>query len=390
MRFQRSLILLGVLTLPAVVLAAPQTPQAPVIGGERFVKHPIYDTEQGNIPAINFHVPVSWRVNDKIEWHYGWTENPIEVSIRAENPANAEAYFLFPLLRCDSMDVAPNLRQYVKNPAKQGERLGMGAINLSPRPPLQALEMIVRQIRGQQPNFHWIGQQSFPNLAHDLSLDPWPGDTGIAIKIGYTLNNQPVEEAFYAIYYLSKSKNMGGQAGAVYQTSWGLRQVQSFRAPAGTLGKRMTVFAAIAKSVLPTPQWIERANAVNAQLTAAFNRKLQQGNDQLRAAQEIDRETRQNLAAFDKTVDAQIQANRASGSYSAPAAQSSPWDGADKNIREEDTTIDPGSPTGTSQHSYMQKYHWTNGFGDYRDSNDPNYNPNSSENGNWQLMTTVE
>jgi len=372
--------------IPTAALAAPQTT---TIAGEHFIKHPILDTQQENIPAVNLHIPESWRVDGKVEWHYGWTENPVALTIRAENPANAEAYFAYPLLRCDSIDVAPNLRQYVKNPAKQGERLGMGAINLSPRPPLQALELVVKQLRGQQPNFQWVGQQSLPALASALSLTPWPGDQGIAIKISYTLNNQPVEEAFYAVYYLSKSQNMGGQAGAVYQTNWGLRAIQSFRAPAGTLGKRMTVFAAIAKSVVPTPQWQERAQAVNAKLIAAFNQKLKEGNDQLRAAQEIDRETTQNLAAFDKTVDAQIQANRASGNYSAPSTHSSPWDGADKNIREEDTTIDPGSPTGTSQHSFMQTYHWTNGFGDYRDSNDPSYNPNSSENGNWQLMTTV-
>jgi hypothetical protein len=388
MRLAKILTLLAL--VPTLALDAPQTPQATTIGGEHFVKHPILDTEQENIIAINFHVPESWHVDSKIQWHYGWTENPLEVSIRAQNPTNAEAYFLFPLLRCDSMEVARNLQQYVKNPAKQGERLGMGAINLSPRPPLQALEMVVQQLRGQQPNFKWVGQQSLPNLAHDLSLDPWPGDQGVAIKVSYTLNNQPVEEAFYAVYYLSRSKNMGGAVGSIYQTNWGLRQLQSFRAPAGTLGKRMTVFAAIAKSVLPTPQWVERANAVNNQLTAEFNRKLKQGADQLRAAQEIDRETMQNLAAFDKTVDAQIQANRASSNYSAPSGHSSsPWDGFDKNIREEDTTIDPGAPYGTSQHSSLQKYHWTNGFGTYYNTDNPNDNPNETENGNWQLMTTV-
>jgi hypothetical protein len=379
-------ILTLIALIPALAAAATQTA---TIGGEHFVKHPIYDTEQGNVVAVNFHVPESWRVTGKVVWHYGWTENPIEFSIRAENPANAEAYFFYPLLRCDSMDVAPAYRQYVKNPPKQGERMGMGAINLSPRPPLQALALVVQQARGQLPNFKWVGQQSLPNLAHDLSLDPWPGDTGIAIKVSYTLNNQPVEEAFYAVYYRSQGQPGGAKAGVVTQTNWGLRQIQSFRAPAGTLGKRMTVFAAMAKSVVPTPQWVERANAVNAKLIAAFNQKIKQGDDQLRAAQEIDRETQQNLAAFDKTVDAQIQANRAASNYSAPAAQYSPWDGFDKNLREEDTTIDPGAPYGTSQHSSMQTYHWTNGFGDYRDSNDPNYNPNVSENGNWQLMTTV-
>ena len=35
-------------------------------------------------------------------------------------------------------------------------------------------------------------------------LDPWPNHHGVAIKIGYDLNGQPVEEAFFGVYYISK------------------------------------------------------------------------------------------------------------------------------------------------------------------------------------------
>jgi hypothetical protein len=41
---------------------------------------------------------------------------------------------------------------------------------------------------------------------------------------------------------------------------------------------------------------------------------------------------------------------------------------------------------GTSQHSFMEQYHWTDGYGNYRDSNDPNYDPSQNESGKWQLL----
>jgi hypothetical protein len=34
-------------------------------------------------------------------------------------------------------------------------------------------------------------------------LDAWPNQHGVAIKIGCDLNDQPVEEAFHGVYYIS-------------------------------------------------------------------------------------------------------------------------------------------------------------------------------------------
>lgn len=53
-------------------------------------------------------------------------------------------------------------------------------------------------------------------------------------------------------------------------------------------------------------------------------------------------------------------------------------------IRGVETVDDPYY--GTSQHSYNQQYHWTDGYGSYRHSNDPTYNPNQRESADWQLM----
>jgi hypothetical protein len=393
--------LLFSLALPVTALAAPQAQQqktsptptpakttagAGLIGGEHFVKRSVNDEAQGNIPAISLYLPETWKLDGKVTWNYGWTENPVALSIQATNPANAEAYFAYPLLKLESIQVPPNLRQYVKNQGKPGERTPMGAITLDPRPPAQAMALFVQRLRGKEANFKLVGKQDLPGLGKALGLDPWPGEQGIAVKVSYDFNGQPVEEAFYGLYYIST-----GGTGQIKQTNWGLRALQSFRAPAGTLDKRMVVFAAIAKSVHPTPEWGERAKAIDAKLVEAFNQKLKQGYDQIQASHALAQQVMNNEASFDKGVDAQIAANRASaaGGGGSSGGGRTVFDKADDLYRGVDTVNDP-STGDTTQRSFMNQYHWTDGFGNYRDTNDPNYDPSKDNAGNWTLMSTAQ
>ena len=52
-----------------------------------------------------------------------------------------------------------------------------------------------------------------------------------------------------------------------------------------------------------------------------------------------------------------------------------------------DTVDDPYY--GTSQQSSNEQYHWTDGYGGYRNTNDATYDPNRTEVGEWQLMKSV-
>ena len=97
-------------------------------------------------------------------------------------------------------------------------------------------------------------------------------------------------------------------ANSLVQTNWGFQALQSFRAPAGTLDKRMPVYCVIAKSVQYDPQWTLRYRAINATLLQMFNQKLQQGWDQLRAAQAISDQTMRDQQAFQANFDRQERA----------------------------------------------------------------------------------
>jgi hypothetical protein len=97
---------------------------------------------------------------------------------------------------------------------------------------MQAMAMFIQKTRPNVTNFKWLGQQDLPDLAKALHLDPSPNQHGVAIKIGYDLNGQPVEEAFYGVYYLSEAANAGVNAGMLKQTSWGLQACKAFAHPA--------------------------------------------------------------------------------------------------------------------------------------------------------------
>jgi hypothetical protein len=380
---------------------APATGAASTIGGEKFVDRVITDTEHEGMRAATIHIPEKWSFESKIEWHYDRIEVPLIFSAHAENPDNAEAYFQYPLLRAEIVDVAPQYRRYVPNKNKPGDRLPTGAIWSAPIPPMQALAKFIQQTRPNATNLKWIGQQDLPDLAKALKMEAWPGDHGVAIKIGYDLNGQPVEEAFFGVYYISKQGTdavslgqLSMAAGALQQTNWGFRALQSMRAPAGTLDKRMPMFCVIAKSVYVNPEWVRLTKAINDKMMADFNQKMKQGWDQLRAAQAIMQQTMQQQAAFQANFDKQEEAFRNSGgvddSFLRDGGKRSAADHWDDLIRGVDTVNDP-STGGTTQLSNLGQYHFTDGFGNYRTSDDPNYTPEKAgEVGSWQQMTLAQ
>jgi hypothetical protein len=380
---------------PSVSAAASHAKPAPAATiGEKFVERVITDTEHGGMRAATIHLPEKWHFESKIEWHYGWVEYPLSFSSHSENPDNAEAYFQYPLLRLESTEVAPQFRQYDKGRKYgPGERLPTGALSSPPQPPMQAMAMFIQKVRPNGTNLKWLGQQDLPDLAKVLHLDASPNQHGVAIKIGYDLNGQPVEEAFFGVYYISQGANAGVNAGMIKQTNWGFQALQSFRAPAGTLDKRMPMFCVIAKSLYVNPEWGRLSKAITDKMLADFNQKLQQGYDQLRAAQAIMDQTMKQQAAFQANFDKQEEAFRSSGgvddSYLRDGGTRSAADHWDDMIRGVDTVNDP-SNGGTTQLSNLGQYHFTDGFGNYRTTDDPNYTPEKAgEVGTWTQMTAA-
>ena len=45
---------------------------------------------------------------------------------------------------------------------------------------------------------------------------------------------------------------------------------------------------------------------------------------------------------------------------------------------------------GTSEHAYTDKYHWTDGQGNYQHSNEAGFNPNVGARINWMLIKAAQ
>ncbi len=341
------------------------------LDGEHFTPRTIIDRQQGGMPVAVFLAPQTWPDHSEVTWNYSQMSNPVQASARAENPANDEAYFLY-----------PNLDLFWLLPAgyfRPGQNY-LGQIYAQPTRPEIALATFAQQARGRFPGFKIVGSKSLPGLPAALGVPSSKTQQGVGIKVTYERDGRPLEEEFYAVYYRVNVPYDGPQ-GRTWQTNWGMQMVHSFRAAAGTLERRREVFAAIARSLRRNPAWQARLAAINQYLSEQFNRQLQAGYDQIAAAGRLSQQISANNDAMLASIDSRLQASRSSG------AQGSGRSGPDKfddYVRGVDTMDDPYY--GTSQRPSTQTYHWTDGYGGYRDTNDAGADPNQHESGSWTLM----
>lgn len=344
----------------------------PTIEGEHFTVRTVIDRQQGGIPVGVFIAPAGWRDRSEVAWNYSHDSAPVAISIAVEKPGSAEAFYSYPSV--DLFWLRP-----VSGYFRVGQNFG-GLIFGEPIAPQTALAGFAQTTRGREPGFRVVGMRELPDLPHALNVQGNDHLRGLAVKVVYSSNGQPLEEEFYGIFY-SLDIPYDGPQGRSWQTNWGLKALHSFRAPQGTLDKRRAVYAAMAKSFRPNPAWVQRLTAVSAYLAAQFNRNLQAGYDQIAAAAALSKQISANNDAMLASIDASLQASRRSRTV---VAGRSPEDKFDDYIRGVDTTDDPYY--GTSQHSSDQTYHWTDGYGNYRNSSDATYNPNQTENGSWVPM----
>ncbi len=349
--------------------AAPGT--GAVVAGERFTVRTIDDPMQG-LPVGVLSVPAAWRFTSNVVWNYAWTENPVVYTATVENPANEEAVFAFPAAMYFSLSAASPTHRV-------GQTYG-GLVFMPPQDPLQTMVSLIRQVRAKEQDLQIVGTKELSALAAALKVPPADQQRGLGVKVSYTMNGRPVEEEFYAVSY-QRTVPYDGPRGRTYQIYWGLALPHSFRGPAGTLDARRPVYAAIVKSFRPNPEWTARAQLIGQYIAAEFNRQLQAGYDAIAAAGRLS----QTISANNDAMLASIRASRAQAAASVEARRAN--DTFSDYIRGVETTNDPYY--GTSQHSIDARFHWTDGYGSYRSTNDATADPNRTEVGNWTLLSRV-
>jgi hypothetical protein len=357
-------------------LNPPVAPQGLVVGGERFTVRQVVDHRLHDAVAFRFSVPEEWRDSSQVYWEFGNINMPMTIAVKAESPANEEAFFLYEPQQF--FTIQPDGGFY---------RDGYTACKVTkmrPTSPAQALASFIQRSRGQVSNLKFVGNKDLPDLPKSLQANFATNQRGVAVKVTYQINGKDVEEEYYAVYFLQNIP-----AGKVTQINWGLGALHSFRAPVGMLERRREVYCAITKSMRIDPDYAQRAYAIKKQLIAIYQRNMKANLDSIKAAGELSKHMAANSDAFLASVDRSLVAGRnpsgvSSGASAGGGEARSATDKQDDYIRGVGTVSDP--LYGTSQHSLTEQYHWTDGYGNYRNSNDGTYDPNKHENGDWQLM----
>jgi hypothetical protein len=344
-----------------------------VVEGEHFTVREINDPNFNNMIAYRFSAPKDWKASGQVYWNLRHITRPSTMSAAIENPANSEACYVYQPLICGFI---PG-----KSGINQGKD-GLDGLILPPMTPVQAMTYVIKKERGQYADLKFIGSRDLPDLAKAFNVNLATTQHGIGVKVTYTLDGKPVEEEFYGVHYYQMVQG---------EALWGVGLLHSFRAPVGMIDKRRAVLAAIPKSFKMTEGFGQRIMAVKQRLSDNYKSVMRQNYAEIAAArqrsQQLTASENQFLANVDRSlVEARQRSGGGGGSGEASeGAARTGNDTQDDYIRGVVTMNDP--VTGTSQHDLTQQYHWTDGYGNYRNSNDASYDPNHVENGNWQLMT---
>ncbi|HEX4386710.1 MAG TPA: hypothetical protein VH083_27335 [Myxococcales bacterium] len=345
----------------------------PKVEGEQFTPRLVVDRQLRGMTAFGFRAPAGWKDQSRVLWDLDNPNLPATAEVMAENPKSLEGFYIYRPAQLYAVRPDPGY-------ARDGS-VAYGLTKANPVPPPQALAMFIQSARQGAPKLRLIGMKDLPDLPKVLKLNYAKTQKGIGIKVSYELNGKPVEEEFYSVYYYQEIPYDGPQ-GRTWQINWGLIGTHSFRAEAGTLDARRPVFGAIMKSLKGNPEWTRRVVEVQKNISARIQQQQQQGWDSIAAAgarsREISRQNDAMLAAIDKQLAASRPAPSANGRSST--------DHFDDYVRGVDTTDDPY--WGTSQHSSSEQYHWTDGYGSYRNSNDATYDPGQHEAGSWVQVPT--
>lgn len=356
----------------------PSSPPPAVAGlfsqiAQRFSRttfHPyaIVDRKQGGLRVSTVAVPDGWTGTSRVDWNYAATSWPVQLAARFA-AADGSAW----------LETFPAECFYWTEPADRSVKVGGKTLGMIHRPGITAAEamrtFVIGRYRGRAQNLRIVGMRPIGNIAAALHKPPVPGES-LAARVRYTLNGHTVDEEFFLLLSRPNRIPYHGPQGTSYENHRVLGYVHSMGARDGQLDGLHPLLGYMMSSIEHDPVWEQRRQQVQNQLTAQFERNLAQGYSRIAAAGALSRQISANNDAMIASMDAQRQAANRS------AARTS--DSFSQYIRGTERMQDPY--WGTSEHSYTEKYHWTDGQGGYRHSNDAGFNPNVGGTGNWQLM----
>lgn len=348
----------------------------------QFRRHDIIDQQQGNLVMCSMMVPVDWKVTSNVKWTYGDVSHPVRISARAEAPDGSAWVEYFPI------EIFYWL-QPVTAPVKVGGR----ALGMIHKPNITLDDamnrFVIAPYRGKMPGLQIMGSRPVNGLPEAFRSPQFQGQA-IGVRLRYTVNGQPAEEDIYGLLGSGNQIPYTGPQGTWYENHRPLVFVHALGATNGNLDRMYGMLGYIATSARIDPVWEQHRQQVMQYLSAEFNRMIAKGYAQIQAAAQLSKSISANndamLAGMQASRQQQAAADAARRSAANANGGGSGNDGFSDYMRGVERMQDPY--WGESEHSYNQQYHWSDGQGNYRHSNDPTFDPNIGAGGgpNWQRM----
>jgi len=400
--------------------------------------HLIVDPQHKNMPAASFELPATWHASSVLKWVFqegfidpaGDFAYPVNVWALAENPANGDAMERFPDLsfyfvpQANMMGLGGlggSLTGWFGSGATVGNGSGgllgalAGLFGITPTssrgqpafrmvgatmsPPMSGVDAIAKFLlprhRGGVTDLRIVGRFVPHDLGHIVQALPRNMKAEpVGLRIEYSMNGIAFEEEICAIRTEWVTSDTGPM-GVMVQQNWQLASPFGIRAVRGTLQAKRPLFSRILQSSRQNPEWLRLFQSVYQQLQQQFNGLIQQGYDSIAAAGMASRAISANNDAMLASMEASRAAENAAWQQQRELARQeserhSTQDAWSDYFKGTNTYDDRSTATGTSEHSNEWSYVWSNGNGDYRRTNDANYNPNTDPSigsaQNWELL----
>ena len=351
----------------AVAMQAQAAPSADI----KFRRHAVIDQQQGGIVMATLMVPEQWKVTSKVHWNYADSSFPVRSMARIESPDGSAWVEFFPA----------EVFYWLEPAVGQKQAYGSRSLGMTYAPGIQIQQamqqFVIAPYRGKMPNLQVVDSRQIDDRRLVAAFDFKSAEPGqaMATRLRYTLNGQPVEENVYAMLGDgNRIQGPPGPLGVVYERHRPLWLAHALGATNGNLQSVLPLLTYIATSVRGDPIWAQQRAKVQNFLNAEFDRIMAQGYARIAAAGELSR----RISANNDAMLANMQAKRAADQQ-RDAARSAAASGGGKNgfndyIRGIERVNNPYG--GESEVSSQSRYHWTDGSGNYRGSNDPSFNPN--------------
>ena len=351
-------------------------------GGLSFTTYEVPDPNFGGIRVASISIPAGWRASSQVQWDFTSANYPVRVHVRVQSPDGKMWIDLLPMDAVYWMD-------FVARPIPFGQR-SYGAVYAPNASIEQAMQhLVVLPARGQMPGFQITAKRpvDVARLGQAFNYQNLRGEA-MSMRVRYTLNGVPAEEDFFTFYSAVQTIPYTGPQGTTHEFHRMLLLSHAVGATDGLLPSVYPLLGTVAASIRFDENYQRHIQAVQGFIIAQYDAYLQRGYDSIYAAGQLSR----SISANNDALLSSMQQQRAAQSRADAARRAAAGGGTNPNdafsqyIRGTTRMSDPY--WGTSDRDSNYRYHWTDGQGNYRASNDSGFNPNvgGGSGPNWQRM----